>query len=72
MEEAVTQIGSPNDPPEVKLGKRYDRVQQIRNKSYELQKTEQEEKRDREKPVEKMNSLSGTGATATECTHSAV
>ncbi|MFZ0276562.1 MAG: DUF3857 domain-containing protein [Candidatus Sulfotelmatobacter sp.] len=57
MEEAVAQIVSPNDPPEVKLKKIYDRVQQIRNKSYELQKTEQEEKRDREKPVGNVEDL---------------
>jgi hypothetical protein len=49
MEEAVAQIISPNDPPEVKLRKIYNRVQQIRNTSYEVQKTEQEEKRDKEK-----------------------
>ena len=49
MEEAVAQIVSPNDSPDVKLRKIYDRVQQIRNKSYELRKTEQEEKRDKEK-----------------------
>ncbi len=49
MEEAVAQIVSPGDPPEVKLRKIYDRVQQIRNKSYEWRKTQQEEKRDKEK-----------------------
>jgi hypothetical protein len=49
MEEAVAQIVSPNDAPEVKLRKIYDRVQEIRNKSYEIRKTEQEEKRDKEK-----------------------
>jgi len=49
MEEAVAQIVSPNDPPEAKLRKIYDRVQQMRNTSYELQKTEQEEKRVKEK-----------------------
>jgi hypothetical protein len=57
MEEAVAQIVSPSDLPEVKLRKIYDRVQQIRNKSYELRKTEQEEKRDREKPVENVEDL---------------
>ncbi len=51
MEEAVAQIVSPSDAPEVKLRKIYDRVQQIRNLSYEVRKTEQEEKRDKEKPV---------------------
>jgi len=49
MEEAVAQIVSPNDAPEMKLRKIYDRVQQLRNTSFELQKTEQEEKREREK-----------------------
>ena len=45
MEQAVGQMVSPGDSQEVKLRKIYDRVQQIRNTSYELQKTEQEEKR---------------------------
>jgi len=49
MEEAVSGIVAPNDTPEVKLRKIYARVQQIRNTSYEVQKTEQEEKRDKEK-----------------------
>ena len=49
MEEAVAQIVAPNDSPEVKLRKIYDRVQQFRNTSYELQKTDQEEKREKEK-----------------------
>ncbi len=49
MEEAVAQIVSPNDAPEVKLRKIYDRVQQSRNTSYELRKTEQEQKRVKEK-----------------------
>src|SRR5216684_39413 len=49
MEDAVAQIVSPNDPPEAKLRKIYDRVQQLRNTSFELRKTEQEEKREKEK-----------------------
>jgi hypothetical protein len=57
MEEAVAQIVSPSDPPEVKLRKIYDRVQQIRNTSYELHKTAQEEKREKEKPVENVEAL---------------
>ncbi len=57
MEEAVAQIVFPGDAPEVKLRKIYDRVQQIRNKSYELQKTEQEVKREKEKPVENVEDL---------------
>jgi hypothetical protein len=57
MEEAVAQIVSPSDPPELKLRKIYDRVQQIRNTSYELEKTAQEEKREKEKPVENVEAL---------------
>ena len=49
MEEAVSQIVSPNDTPEVKLHKIYTRVQSIRNTSYEVEKTEQEQKRAKEK-----------------------
>ena len=55
MEQAVAQIVSPNDSQDVKLRKIYDRVQQIRNKSYEVQKTEQEQKRAKEKSVENVN-----------------
>jgi hypothetical protein len=51
MEDAVAQIVSPNDAPETKLRKIYDRVQQIRNTSYEIRKTEQEEQRDKEKAI---------------------
>jgi hypothetical protein len=49
MEQAVGEIVSPSDPPELKLRKIYDRVQQIRNKSYEIMRTQQEEKRSNEK-----------------------
>lgn len=49
MEAAVSQIVSASDPPEVKLRKIYDRVQQLRNTAYEVRKTEQEEKRNKEK-----------------------
>jgi transglutaminase-like putative cysteine protease len=49
MESVVAQIVSPNDSPEEKLRKLYDRVQSLRNTSYEVEKTEQEEKREKEK-----------------------
>ncbi|MGH9548822.1 MAG: DUF3857 domain-containing protein [Terriglobales bacterium] len=49
MEQAVAQIVSPADPPEMKLQKIYARVQQLRNTSYEVSKTEQEQKREKEK-----------------------
>jgi hypothetical protein len=57
MEEAVAQIVAPSDSPETKLRKIYDRVQQIRNTSYELRKTEQEEKRDKEKLAENVEDI---------------
>ncbi|HWZ82423.1 MAG TPA: DUF3857 domain-containing protein [Terriglobales bacterium] len=57
MEAAVAQIVAPGDAPEVKLRKIYDRVQAIRNTSYEIHKTEQEEKRAKEKPVENVEDL---------------
>jgi Domain of Unknown Function with PDB structure (DUF3857)/Transglutaminase-like superfamily len=49
MEEAVARIVAPNDPPEVKLEKIYARVQQVRNTSYEVEKSEQQRKREKEK-----------------------
>lgn len=55
MEHAVAEIVSPNDSQEVKLRKIYDRVQQFRNTSFEVQKTEQEQKRAKEKTVENVN-----------------
>ena len=57
MEQAVAQIVSPSDPQDVKLRKIYDRVQQIRNTSYEVRKTEQEEKRAKEKPAENVEEV---------------
>lgn len=57
MEEAVAQIVSQTDSPETKLRKIYDRVQQVRNTSYELRKTEQEEKRDKEKTAENVEDI---------------
>ena len=57
MEEAVAQIISPNDSPEVKLRKIYARVQQVRNTSYELRKTEQEQKREKEKALENVEDI---------------
>jgi transglutaminase-like putative cysteine protease len=57
MEEAVGQIVAPGDTQEVKLRKIYDRVQEIRNTSYEVQKTDQEQKRAREKPAENVEEL---------------
>ncbi|MEY2411520.1 MAG: hypothetical protein QOD84_126, partial [Acidobacteriaceae bacterium] len=46
---AMEKLISPSDTQEIKLQKIYNRVQGIRNKSYEISKTEQEDKRDKEK-----------------------
>jgi len=57
MEEAVASIVSPGDSPEVKLRKIYARVQEIRNTSYEAEKTEQEQKRSKEKELENVEAI---------------
>jgi len=57
MEEAVGQIVSPTDLPEVKLRKIYDRVQKIRNTSFEVEKTEQQQKREKEKPADNVEDV---------------
>jgi hypothetical protein len=49
MEQAVQQTVGAGDTPEIKLQKIYARVQRLRNTSYENEKTEQEQKRDKEK-----------------------
>jgi hypothetical protein len=49
MEQAVAQIVSSSDAPEVKLQKIYDRVLQVRNTSFERERTTQEAKRDNQK-----------------------
>jgi len=57
MQQAVAQIVGPADSPETKLHKIYDRVQQVRNTSYEIRKTQQEEKRDKEKVNENVEDI---------------
>ena len=51
MEQAVAQTVAASDSPEVKLQKIYARVQQMRNTSFEKEKTEQELKREKQKEV---------------------
>ena len=51
MEQAVAGIVSASDAPEQKAQKIYTRVQQIRNLSFEAEKTEQEQKRDKQKEI---------------------
>lgn len=57
MGQAVAEIVSPSDSPEIKLQKIYDRVQQIRNTSYEAEKTAQEQKRSKEKDSENVEAI---------------
>jgi hypothetical protein len=57
MEQAVASIVSPNDAPEVKLRKIYDRVQQIRNASYLPYKSEEQLKRENIKPNKDVEDL---------------
>ncbi len=57
MEQAVAQIVSASDPPEIKLQKIYARVQQMRNTSFEVSKTAEEEKRQKEKTISNVEDL---------------
>jgi hypothetical protein len=57
MEQAVAGIVSAGDTPEIKLQKIYSRVQQFRNTSFEVNKTEQEQKRAKEKDVDNVEDL---------------
>ncbi len=49
LDSAVAEIVGLNDSPEVKLQKIYARVQELRNTSYEVRKTDEETKREKEK-----------------------
>lgn len=57
MEQAVAEIVVPNDPPGVKLGKIYAKVQKFRNTSWETEKTEQEQKREKQKDINNVEDL---------------
>jgi hypothetical protein len=57
MEQAVAGIVVPNDTPDAKLQKIYDRVQKVRNTSWEVSKTEQEAKREKQKDVNNVEDL---------------
>jgi transglutaminase-like putative cysteine protease len=62
MEQAVAQIVSPGDTPEVKLQKIYARVQQLRNTGYEVETTEQERRREKEKAIKNVEDVWKSGA----------
>ncbi len=57
MEQAVAQVISPSDSPEVKLQKIYAKVQQLRNTTFEREKTDQELKRDKQKQVNNVEEI---------------
>ncbi len=57
MDQAVSQIVAPGDSQDLKLQKIYARVQQFRNTSYEPRKTEQEQKRSKEKTASNVEEL---------------
>jgi Domain of Unknown Function with PDB structure (DUF3857) len=69
MEQAVAQIVSPSDTPEVKLQKIYARVQQVRNTGFAVETTEQEKKREKAKTIKNVEDVwksgSGNGAEIT-------
>ena len=57
LEVVVAQVVSANDSAEEKLRKLYARAQQVRNTSFEIEKTEQEQKREKEKEVNNVEDL---------------
>jgi hypothetical protein len=57
MDQAVSEIVAPGDSPEVKLEKIYTRVQQIRNLSFESEKTGQEQKREKFKDLNNVEDI---------------
>ena len=57
MQQVVSEIVAPADSADVKLQKIFARVQQLRNTSYELEKTEQEQKRNKEKDPENVEEV---------------
>ena len=61
MQQAVSQIVAPSDPPEVKLQKIYARSQQVRNLSFEPRRTEQEQKRDKLKEAKNVADVWSNG-----------
>lgn len=61
LEQAVAQVISVNDAPEAKLRKIYARVQQVRNTTYEVTKSEQEQKREKEKEINNVEDLLKAG-----------
>jgi hypothetical protein len=57
MEQAVSQIVSPSDTPQQKLEKIYARCQKIRNTTFEREKTQQEQNREKLKEIENVENV---------------
>jgi Domain of Unknown Function with PDB structure (DUF3857) len=57
MEQALAQIVAPGDSQDVKLRKIYAKVQQLRNLNYENEKSQQEQKREKQKEVSNVEDL---------------
>jgi len=57
MEQALAQTVSPGDSQEVKLQKIYAKTQQMRNLSFEREKSDQEQKREKQKDVANVEEL---------------
>jgi Domain of Unknown Function with PDB structure (DUF3857) len=57
LEQAVAETVTASDTPEQKLRKLYARAQKTRNTSFEIEKTEQEQKREKEKEINNVEDL---------------
>jgi hypothetical protein len=57
MEQAVATVVSPNDSPETKVQKIYAHVLEFHNKSMDVEKSEQEQKRDKQKDVSNVEDM---------------
>jgi Domain of Unknown Function with PDB structure (DUF3857)/Transglutaminase-like superfamily len=61
LEQVVAETVASSDAPEQKLRKLYARAQKVRNTSFEIQKTEQEQKREKEKEINNVEDLLKAG-----------
>jgi len=57
MEQVVAQTVSPSDTPEQKLRKLYERCQKVRNLSFEREKTQQEQNREKLKEIQNVEDI---------------
>ena len=62
LQSVVGQTVAANDTPEAKLQKLYARVQSVHNTSYDVEKTGQEEKREKQKPLNNVDDLLKRGS----------